>query len=682
MFKNMKLGTKIAAGFGALIVIAMILGGLAVWSMTRVKTVATNLVAKQVPEVAVANDVERSSLTTMFQVRGYVYTDETKFLEDGRKELALVKENLTKAKEHAVKHDIALLKQNAEKAEAKALEYETLLGQTVAATDAMAKDKEGMNASATKYMAVCSAYLDSQDKQQNEEYKTVTATSQAGNGTAKMDWQSKLEDRAWKKTVANNIIDLGNAIRIGAWKSMVLRDPKLIQEAQKKFTEINKDLDALKAKTIQEADLKSIEECRMAGKAYSDDLANFLTNWLAREELNKKRNDVADAVLLAARETAQGGMDETTKGATQAASSLTTASTTMIIGLLVALLLGIGLAVTITLSITRPIRRVIAGLTSGSEQTSSASGQVAQSSQSMAQGAAEQASSLEETSASLEEITSMTQQNAENANQAKKLANEANQSADKGTHAMVKMNQAIDDIKKSSDSTAKIIKTIDEIAFQTNLLALNAAVEAARAGESGKGFAVVAEEVRNLARRSADAAKNTSAMIEESVKNAANGVVISREVGEALTEIAEAARKVNALVGEIAGASTEQAKGIDQVNTAVAEMDKVTQQNAAHSEESASAAEELSAQAEEMRRMVDELVAMVGGASAGATGTQRAGYASGPARVVTQAAPVNRRPMVKAAPARKMLASTAAAGNGRRNASDVIPLDDDDLATF
>ena len=683
MLKNMKLGTKIVAGFGALIVIAMILGGLAVWSMNRVKTVATNLVEKQVPEVAVANDVERSSLATMYQVRGYAFTEETKFLEDGRKELALVKENLKKAKDHADKQGLPLLKQNAAKAEVKALEYETLLGQTVAATDAMAKDKEGMNASASKYMAVCSAYLDSQDKAQQEEYKTVTATGQTTASAEKTAWLPKLEERAWKKTVANDIVDLGNAIRIGAWKSMVLRDPKLIQEAQKKFTEINKDLDALKAKTVQENNLKQIEECRAAGKAYSDDLAGFLTNWLTREELNKKRNDVADAVLLAARETAQGGMDETTKGATQAASSLTTASTTMMIGLLAALLLGIGMAVTITLSITRPIRRVIAGLTSGSEQTSSASGQVAQSSQSMAEGASEQASSLEETSASLEEITSMTKQNAENASQAKSLSSEANQSADKGTHAMAKMSQAIDDIKKSSDSTAKIIKTIDEIAFQTNLLALNAAVEAARAGEAGKGFAVVAEEVRNLAQRSAEAAKNTAAMIEESVKKANNGVEISREVGQALGEIAQAARKVNDLVGEIAAASTQQAQGIEQVNIAVAEMDKVTQQNAAHSEESASAAEELSAQAEEMRRMVDELVMMVGGTTAGVTGGQHAMQVGAEqVRSVARAAAPVRRTLTTTAPRRAQLSMAQGNGYDHAKASAVIPLDDDDLASF
>jgi methyl-accepting chemotaxis protein len=238
------------------------------------------------------------------------------------------------------------------------------------------------------------------------------------------------------------------------------------------------------------------------------------------------------------------------------------------------------------------------------EQVSAGTQQISAGSQNLAQGANEQASSLEEVSSSLEEMSSMTKQNAENAIQAKNLAGDANINSSSGTEAMGRMSQSINKIKESSDQTAKIVKTIDEIAMQTNLLALNAAVEAARAGEAGRGFAVVAEEVRNLAQRSAAAAKNTADMINESVRNAEDGVNIASEVSKSFGTISGSVKKVNDLIAEIAAASQEQSQGISQVNDAVAQMDKVTQQNAANSEESASAAEEMSAQAEELQSMV------------------------------------------------------------------------------
>ena len=284
----------------------------------------------------------------------------------------------------------------------------------------------------------------------------------------------------------------------------------------------------------------------------------------------------------------------------------------ILIGLAVAVVAAGLTAFYIIRSTTRVLAAVTSTLAAASEQTSAAAGQVSAASQSLAEGSSEQAASLEETSASIEELASMTKRNADNAVQAKELSGQTRAAADAGATDMEHMKTAMDDIKRSSGEIAKIVKTIDEIAFQTNILALNAAVEAARAGEAGAGFAVVAEEVRALAQRSAQAAKETAAKIDDSVSKSEHGVGISGKVATSLQQIVERARQVDALVAEIATASQEQSQGIGQVNVAVGQMDKITQSNAANAEESAAAAEELSAQSGELLRIVGELGALVG----------------------------------------------------------------------
>ncbi len=263
--------------------------------------------------------------------------------------------------------------------------------------------------------------------------------------------------------------------------------------------------------------------------------------------------------------------------------------------------------------VIRPIKKVTRVLHNAVGQISSSSEGISSSSHSLAEGTSEQASSLEETSSSLEEMSSMTKQNADHAQQADQLSKGSLDDLKYANTSMKSLIDSMEDISTSSGNVAKIIKTIDEIAFQTNLLALNAAVEAARAGEAGAGFAVVADEVRNLALRSAEASGNTQELIKDITSKIDRGSGLVSETDESYRKVAVRVQKVTELVGEISAASNQQAQGIEQVNKSVAEMDKVTQQNAANAEESDSASEEMNAQAEQMKGVVGELMALVGG---------------------------------------------------------------------
>lgn len=346
-----------------------------------------------------------------------------------------------------------------------------------------------------------------------------------------------------------------------------------------------------------------------------------------------------------------------------------------ILAIIVGVIVGAGLSKRIYQNLKSAVEKI----QSASRQVASAAQQIASGSESLAQGANEQAASIEQVSASLEEMASMTKQSSDNADNARKSSLEAKTATDRGQTAMDRMSEAMAGIKDSSEKTAAILRTIDEIAFQTNLLSLNAAVEAARAGDAGKGFAVVAEEVRNLAQRSAASAKDTAELIQNSVDQANRGVSVVDEVTSVLKEIAAGVVSVSSLIDEVSAAGKEQTQGISQVNGAVTELDKVTQDNAASAEQSASSSEELSAQAEELDHTVKSLIAFLEGGSAANSGS-----ASLPAASLTSAAKPAPRAFKTSAPAfaPKPKIKTQPVKPVSRRPEEVIPLDDDDFREF
>jgi methyl-accepting chemotaxis protein len=640
--KNMTLGKKIALGFGGLILIAALLGGLAVFSMKSVQTLAQKLATEYVPESQIAADLEGAIAAAQLGVRSYGFTADNAYLEDTRKGLAEAHKQQLAAQKLADEHpELVKLSEHLKELDPALTSFEDLIAQTETKNKSIVVTREKLNKNAADFIANINVLIASQQVKLEKEIKAFTEAP-------------KLQERVNKVALATDIRAEGNTARIAVFKSQALRDPKVIEEGLKGFEVMDKKFDELLALLTVQEDIAEVNQVKGDANNYRDAMKEVMADNISLAELGKRRMEVATHLATLADETAEAGIKRTVDAANTSTQKLANASRVMIVGLIAALLVGVSVAFFIIRNANRILRNLATALDDGSNQVASAAGQVSSSSQSLAEGASEQAASLEETSSSLEEMASMTKRNSENAQKANDLAKQARTAADKGVGDMQAMSAGMEAIKTSSDDIAKIIKTIDEIAFQTNILALNAAVEAARAGEAGMGFAVVADEVRNLAQRSAQAAKETAAKIEGAIAKTAQGVDISSKVAVTLNEIVTKARQVDELVAEVAGASREQTQGITQINIAVGQMDKVTQSNAANAEESAAAAEELNAQAETMKQSVAELLQLVGGNRQKTT-------------AITPAARLHPKTVHLAAPMTKRTATTTSSHNGNGN---------------
>jgi methyl-accepting chemotaxis protein len=617
MVKNLKLGTKIGGGFGILILISMLLGGVAVFNMHRVGSVANSLETEVAPQVAVAVQVERQALLLMYDMRSYALSGDDSLWESASKHLAEVEKSLADAGALAQKHSgLGKLKENAAKASARVAEYKALIQKTRELDQAKAKLLEAMGGQGGELLRLCNEYQDSQVKTAKDEAK------------GRLDSRKALE-RVEKLDAMTDVSNVGNNIRLNTWKTLATREPKFIGDAIKDFDIIAKRIDQILAITHQEANRRQLDGIKTAAAGYKKNVEELLKIQAEMGELAKQRAVAAQGVLDAASETSSAGVKSTQEGAAQAASALSAASAVLIGGLIVALILSLVVAFFLTVGITRPVmqgvafakrmaegdfttlleieqkdeigvlaralndmvgrlRAVVADVRGATDNVAAGSEELSASSETLSQGATEQAAAIEEVSSSMEEMASNIKQNADNALQTEKIALQAAKDAQEGG---VAVGQAVTAMK----NIAEKISIIEEIARQTNLLALNAAIEAARAGEHGKGFAVVAAEVRKLAERSGNAAGEISELSSSTVS-------VSEKAGEMLMRLVPDIQRTAELVQEIAAATGEQNAGADQINKAIQQLDQVIQQNASASEEMASTSEELSSQAQQLQQ--------------------------------------------------------------------------------
>ncbi len=619
--KNLKLSKKMGIGFGILLLIAFILGGMAVWIMTRMAMESGVLSNEYVPEVKVANEMERSSLMTMYNMRGYAYTQEQRFLEQGMAYLEEVKTRLAAAEDLAAKSPhLDKLREAVKVVEDRVGEYEKMAEETVKRNDEIARMREQMDVSAAGFISNSENFLGDQNRLLQEEFESAVAGPE------------QLNERLRKNILINDIIDSANAIRVSNFKSQATRQPEAMREALKLFADIDSKMADLRTITRLDSHIKMLADVRTAADNYEKSMIELLGAWEALEDLNAKRETAGEGVLAETKAVSEKGIEETMAIADQAVASLSLSSKILIAGLIVALIIGCIIAVIITRGIVNPmlkgvdfarqvsdgdltadididqkdevglladalrgmiarLRDIVRDVKAASDNVSSGSQELSASSEEMSQGASEQAASAEEVSSSMEQMASNIRQNADNAAETERIALKSAEDAQAGGKAVSETVVAMKDI-------AEKISIIEEIARQTDLLALNAAIEAARAGEHGRGFAVVASEVRKLAERSQKAAGEIS-------KLSVSSVAVAEQAGEMLTGILPGIQRTAELVQEISAACNEQNSGADQINKAIQQLDNVIQQNASVSEEMASTSEGLASQAEQLQATID-----------------------------------------------------------------------------
>jgi methyl-accepting chemotaxis protein len=649
MLKNLKVGTKLALGFAVVLALSATLGIVAILRMHEANDLATNLSNATAPMVEAANRVERNSLLTMYAMRRYGLTDEAEYLQTAKQHMTQIKEALDECLEIARASGNKKLDEDARTCRESVDRYQDLMDSTVTSLAAIADARQKMDISGAEFIKACDQFLTSQDAKLKEEVNGKEA-------------EAAVLERIGKLALMNEIIDLGNGIRVGNFKSQALRDVELCKKAMENFAAITDRCQSLRKVTRLDADLRAIDAVEAAALGYKKAMESLLSSWTQNEQIAKDRRVAGDRVLELAKTTATLGIEATKAGTAESVASLTSASNVMVVGLIVVVLMGMSIAMLISRGLTRPIRMIVdrikdiaegegdltkrVDLNSRDElgelatwfnafvtkvhdivfevaqatrDVAGAATEIAASSEQMATGMNEQSqqvsqisSAIEEMSASVIEVARKSVEAAQNATESGKVAQEGGTIVGQTVVGMRGINDAVtssavsvQELGKRGQQIGQIIEVINDIADQTNLLALNAAIEAARAGEHGRGFAVVADEVRKLADRTTKATEEIAQSIE----------AIQRETTEAVNRMNTGTQQVQTGVERASHAG----QSLELIVTKARSVAEMIQSIAAAAEQQSSASEQISRNIESITAVTRQSSEGAGQAAAAAT---------------------------------------------------------------
>lgn len=658
----MTLGKRISIGYIILVIITLILGIIGIVSMRSAAINAAKLAEVYAPEVKVASTIYKAASEARYNIRAFTQRDDEKALIEAKKWLSELSLALVEAEKLGKNYELkALLEQH----KIASASLSTYIGSVERSEKILERKKNSdkiMVASAPKIVSNIEIYIQSVRQNQVDELKETAV------------YKDRMVERMDKIIIANQMAQTISEARVAGQRALARNEISIIENALSRFLSLHKSIKELIDQTRNPKTIDILKTIETQSSIYEQGLKELVSVMQDTLKENQIRIKAANEVLGAADAVVGIGLKNVDELSMESDKTLDVASIVMTVGLLLALIISVVVAFFIIRSIVKVVTHAVKSLSDGSTQVVSASEQISSASVSLAEGASSQASSVEEVSATIEEATASNNQNADNSREANILAQHSNDAAKVGNQRVVELMGAMEQITASSQKISRIIKTIDEIAFQTNLLALNAAVEAARAGEHGLGFAVVAEEVKNLAERSAGAAKEITGIIEASIDQVKAGTEVANKTKESFTEILNGIKKTSDLIGEIAISAKEQAEGMNQIATAMGSVDQITQQNASASEETAAAAEELNAQALSMLDNVSEL-ALLAGFDMGKENRAPKSIK----RISTPSMPPKRLSMSSNTkkPMNKPSMTTS-----RRNNEDVFPLDESDLKEF